>query len=299
LAAKDVTVVLCGQGGDELFAGYQTFDLLLNFLDRDKKWDRLPSTFRNALFGLYTTIPGQLKKFPLAESIDRFLFWYGSFIKKYSTLRMELTEKEKRQLYSNLLSQQLNGTDSHTIYQRYYDQLAEDVSPINKVSYLDLKVHLGDVLMRDVDVMSMAFSLETRIPLIDHRLVEFVATIPPELKLKNGQKKYIFIEAIKDLLPQEVLDRPKLGFAFPFPIWLRGQLRPLVDFVLSRENIERRGLFNYDMVNRLKQDFYSGKNIRYRKIWGLVILELWLRLARENDHQFFEQLNSKAAILDD
>ncbi len=292
LAARDVTVVLCGQGGDELFAGYQTFDLLLEFMARDRKWERLPTAVRKALVNVYQAMPGRVKKNPWGESIDRFLFWYGSFVKKYSTLRMELTEAEKHQLYSELMRQQLNGTDSHAIYQRYYEQLPAAVDPINRVSYLDLKVHLGDVLMRDVDVMSMAFSLETRIPLIDHKLVEFVATLPPALKLKDGKKKYIFIEAVKDLLPPEVLTRRKLGFAFPFPIWLKNELRPLVDFVLSKEVIERRGLFDFDSVNRLKQDFYSGKNLRYRKIWGLVILELWLRLVQEGDHQFFERLNA-------
>jgi len=292
LAAQEVTVVLCGQGGDELFAGYQTFDLLLSFLKREQQWQKIPLLLRKAFVALYSAIPCNLKTFPATESIDRFLHWYGSFVRKYGTIRMELTEKEKQELYSGILRERLHGADSHTIYQHYYGRLDERADPINKVSYLDLKTHLGDVLMRDVDVMSMAFSLETRIPLIDHKLVEFVATIPPELKLRNGQKKFIFLEAMKYLLPEEVLKRPKLGFAFPLSIWLRHQLRPLVDFVLSREHVEQRGFFHYEIVNRIKQEFYSGRDINYRRVWGFVILELWLRLVQENDHSFFEHLNS-------
>lgn len=295
MAAKDVTVVLCGQGGDELFAGYSTFDLLLKFIKRDKHWEKIPLPFRKMFILLYSSIPNNLKKNSLAESIDRFLYWYNSFVRKYGTLRMELTENEKHKLYSDMIRENLSGVSSNTIYQQYYESIGHGVDTINKVTYLDLKTHLGDVLMRDVDVMSMAFSLETRIPLIDHKLVEFTATIPTDLKLYNGQKKYIFTESMKYLLPEEVLKRPKLGFAFPFAIWLRKELRPLVDYVLSREHVNERGIFNYDYVEHMKQEFYSGKELRYRKVWGLVILELWLRLVHENDHAFFERLNSQIA----
>lgn len=295
LAANDVTVVLCGQGGDELFAGYPTFDLLLKFNERDRKWESVPPAVRKILYSFYSAIPDRWKIFPITKSIDRFLFCFGSFVRKYGSLRMELSEEEKQGLYSDTVKARLAGADSTTIYKNYMDCLDERAGTINQVSYLDLKTHLGDVLMRDVDAMSMAFSLETRIPLIDHKLVEFAATIPPELKLRNGQKKYIFLEAIKELLPDEVLMRPKMGFAFPLSIWLRRELRPLVDFVLSREHVEQRGFFKVDRVERLKQEFYSGKNLNYRRIWGFVILELWLRLVQENDHAFFERLDSTVA----
>ena len=202
-----------------------------------------------------------------------------------------MNEQEKESLYSDFFKEKINGADSHQIYNNYYYNLDEKLDPINKISYLDFKVHLGDVLMRDVDVMSMAFSLETRIPLIDHKLVEFVSTIPPELKMKNGKKKYIFLEAMKYLLPEEVLNRPKLGFAFPLNLWLRNELKPLVEFVLSPEIMKKRGFFNYINVQKLIEDFNKGRELNYRKIWGIIILELWIRLILENNHDFFEQLN--------
>ncbi len=296
LAAKDVTVVLCGQGGDELFAGYRTFDLMLRFLERDKKWEKLPPTIRRLITNFYSIFPEKLKSIPKAQSFDRFLNSYGSFVKKYGNIRLELNEIEKKELYTDFFRSKLNGADSYSVYSQYFNELDEGIDPINKISYLDFKVHLGDVLMRDVDVMSMAFSLETRIPLIDHKLVEFVSTIPPELKLKDGKKKYIFLEAMKHLLPEEVLNRPKLGFAFPLSIWLRKDLKSLVDFVLSPEITAKRGFFNQRKLDQLKEDFYKGKNLNYRKIWGVVVLELWMRLVLEEDHEFFERLKSHVKI---
>ena len=291
LASQDVTVVLCGQGGDELFAGYATFDLMLRFLKRDHYWEKLPFFFRRALENVFLHIPQGVREYDPVYKINKFLDSYGSFVKKYAAIRMELSEQEKNRVYTKTFLEHLNSTTTLTVYDMYYDKIKDQVDPINQISYMDLKTHLGDVLMRDVDVMSMAFSLETRIPLIDHKLVEFVASIPPEFKFRNGQKKYIFIEAMKYLLPEEVIKRPKMGFAFPLSIWLRHELKPLVDFVLSPKYVAERGLFHYHEIERLKKDFYLGRNLNYRKIWGFVVLELWMRLVLENDHHFFQQLD--------
>jgi len=292
LASQDVTVVLCGQGGDELFAGYFTFELMLRFLNRDRYWERVPSFLRQFFVSTFSHVPQAVKDYKIISKIDRFLENYNSFVKKYANMRMELSEREKNRVYTKAFLEHLNSVDTLAIYDMYYNRIDNHPDPINQVSYMDLKTHLGDVLMRDVDVMSMAFSLETRIPLIDHKLVEFVTSIPPEYKLRNGRKKYIFIETIRDLLPDEVIKRPKLGFAFPLSIWLRGDLRPLVDFVLSKKVITERGFFHYDEIKKLKREFYFGKNLNYRKVWGFVVLELWMRLVVENDHDFFQQLDT-------
>lgn len=287
LAAKDVTVVLCGQGGDELFAGYNSFLLLDKFMQRDARWSQLPLFLRKSIAGTVRMLPGS---FSPVQKMDRFLRDYGSFINKYARIRMELYEEEKTRFYSDSFKARLNGADTMRIYQNYIDRIPPGVEAINKVSYLDLKTHLGDILMRDVDVMSMAFSLETRVPLIDHKLVEYASNIPAEWKLKNGITKYILIESVRDLLPAEVVNRKKLGFNFPLAIWLRNELYPLVDFVLSREVIEERGIFDYREVEKLKQTFLT-EDITYRRIWGLVLLELWLRCVHDNDQDFLNKLN--------
>ncbi len=292
LAANDVTVVLCGQGGDELFAGYRTFDLMQLFNRRDQKWEQIPIPLRKLLINGYNLIPSNLKRMEVSQKIDRFLHTYGSFVNKFGVIRMEMYEQDKHRIYSDYFKNQLNGADTHNYYQKYCDSLRSDVEECDIISYLELKMHLGDILMRDVDVMSMAFSLETRIPLIDYKLVEFATTIPGNLKMKDNLKKYILIESMKGLLPEEVVNRKKRGFAFPFNIWLRNQLKPLVNFVLSEENINNRGFFKYSQVEQLKQHFFKNEAITYRKVWGLIILELWIRLTLENDYEYFDQLKS-------
>ncbi len=286
LAAEDVTVVLCGQGGDELFAGYNSFALLDKFMQRDAKWEQLPMFLRKSIASSIRALPSHISP---VQKMDRFLNDYGSFLNKYARIRMELYEEEKRKFYSSAFTDQLNGANTMAIYQDYLDRIGSDVAPLNKVSYLDLKTHLGDILMRDVDVMSMAFSLETRVPLVDHVLVEYASNVPTDLKLRNGITKYILIESVRDLLPAEVINRKKLGFNLPFAIWLRNELYPLVDFVLSREVVEARGIFDYQEIEKLKRLFLT-EDITYRRVWGLVILELWLRCVHDNDTQFLDKV---------
>ena len=280
LAARDLTVVLSGQGGDELFAGYNSFKLLEKFVQRDEKWEKLPPLLRKAVAGA-------------VQKAGRFLDEHGSFIKKYARIRMEMYEEEKRAFYSKAFSDQLNGADTFKVYEDHLVRAGQPAEYLNKVSYLDLKTHLGDILMRDVDAMSMAFSLETRVPLIDHKLVEFANTVPPHLKLHNGTTKYILIESVRDLLPDEVINRPKLGFNFPFAVWLRRELFPLVDYVLSREVVEARGIFNYAEMARLKHEFLNS-DMTYRRVWGIVLLELWLRHVFDEDHGFVEKVQDLA-----
>ena len=291
LAAKDVTVVQCGQGGDELFAGYFTFDLIEKYFKRDMIWDKVPSLLQKTILATHSVISNHFKDIEINESFKKFISAYGSFSRKYAHIRMELEEKEKLKTYTSFFKRKINGMDTLKVYDRYDEAFGKSKNLIDKVSYFDLKTHLGDVLMRDVDAMSMAFSLETRIPLIDHKLVEFVATVPPYLKMRNGKKKYIFIEALKDLLPEEIRTRKKRGFAFPLRLWLRKDLKPVLEFILSKENIERRGFFKYEEIEKLKQNYYSWKAPNYRKVWGFAILEMWIRSAIENDKQFFKDLH--------
>ena len=291
LAAQDVTVVQCGQGGDELFAGYFTFDVIEKYFKRDQAWDKIPPFLRKAIVGTHSKLSPLFKNLSVSASFDNFLNAYGSFSRKYAKIRMELDETEKLRTYTDLFRDRIGDLDTINIYDKYDEAFGSGKDIINKVSYFDLKTHLGDVLMRDVDTMSMAFSLETRIPLIDHKLVEFVAKMPTSLKMKNGTKKYIFINAMRDLLPEEVVTRKKRGFAFPLRLWLRRELKPLLEFVLSKENIESRGLFKNEEIQKLKKNYYDWKAPNYRKVWGYAVLEMWMRSNIDKDKSFFKELH--------
>jgi len=292
-AVKDVKVVLSGQGGDEFFAGYNSFELIPRFMDREEIWHRIPPFCRRIVEWMNMKIPTAIGPRSWRKSLDRLIHYDGSFVRKYGIVRMDLNELEKRCLYSESTRRAMGSADTECYYQGIYDSIPASTDVINRISYMDLKTLLEPVYFRDMDVMSMAFSLETRVPLSDHVLAEYAATIPPHLKLKGGRKKSILIEAVKDLLPEEIIHRPKMGFALPFPIWLRRQLRPLVEQVLSPAVVKERGWFRPEAVERIKQSFLSGRDLNYRKVWSLVILELWLRLVHEGDTGFFDRLDAQ------
>jgi asparagine synthase (glutamine-hydrolysing) len=138
---------------------------------------------------------------------------------------------------------------------------------------------MAHMLLRDTDTMSMANSLEIRVPLIDYTVVEFVAQkIPSYLKRKNGMTKHLLIQSCRDILPDEVIFRKKRGFEFPMRNWLRNELRNVVEDCLSKNSIEKRGIFDYVETERLKKRFYAvHPRVPYLKIWIPVVLELWCR----------------------
>jgi asparagine synthase (glutamine-hydrolysing) len=159
-----------------------------------------------------------------------------------------------------------------------------DADVISQVSYLELNAYLSDTLLRDVDVMSMAHSLEVRVPLLDHKLVEYIATIPSNLKLNGTKTKYIFKESIKDLVPMEILLRKKMGFGFPMGIWMgQDRLRRVVDDCLSKKSVEKRGMLRYEEVIKVYTAFYHHGELPtqayqiYQRVWLLTVLELWCR----------------------
>src|SRR5207244_3038006 len=147
---------------------------------------------------------------------------------------------------------------------------------LSALQYMDTKNYLPNDILTKVDRMSMAHSIETRVPLLDHKLVEFAATIPPELKLRGNTTKYILKKAMEGILPDEILHRPKRGFAIPLGRWFRGQLSTYVrDLLLSRSSLER-GLFRQSYIEQLIQMNNRGRPLDLQ-LWTLITFELWCR----------------------
>jgi asparagine synthase (glutamine-hydrolysing) len=149
---------------------------------------------------------------------------------------------------------------------------------LDRILYLDTKTYLCDDLLFMGDKMSMANSLELREPLCDYRLLELSASIPYDLKMKGCNLKYLMKEAVKGLLPEEVLKAKKHGFMIPIGSWLKNELKPLTLELLSEANVKKRGYFNYDYIRYSLNRHYQGKQNLDDLIWALLILEIWHRV---------------------
>lgn len=262
--AKHVKVALSGLGGDELFAGYPQYRLFQRADQAAWLWKQMPRTARAVARDL-----------PI-ESVQRAIPWLeGDIMERYSRVRVLFSEEERQRLYSpstragmgevspslHHLGQLLNPTDAATLAQ---------------LTRLELRGYMTHTLLRDTDVMSMAHSLEARVPLIDHKLVEFAVRIPAEMKLRGRRSKWVFAEALRDLVPAEVIRRPKRGFEMPVAAWMRAELRPMLEDVFSTESIRARGLFEPQPLRTIYEDFQAGHG-PYMRAWAFAALELWMR----------------------
>jgi asparagine synthase (glutamine-hydrolysing) len=269
--ARHVKVALSGLGGDELFAGYPQFKLFQKTDQIRRVWGKLPRLARIVAQGL-TTLGG------VSERVDPWL--EGDLLDRYRRVRILFDEEAKLALYKPETMLALVAPETSLDYLSRYLHPVETDSLV-RLARLELSHYMAHTLLRDTDAMSMAHSLEVRVPLIDHKLVEFAVQIPPSLKLRGGQSKWIFIQSLRDVLPPEVITRPKRGFEMPVGAWMRGELREVVEEILSPETVERRGLFRPEQVSAVYQSFLDGK-APYLRPWALVVLELWLRQFVDN-----------------
>ncbi|HLB47451.1 MAG TPA: asparagine synthase (glutamine-hydrolyzing) [Anaerolineales bacterium] len=270
--ARHVKVALSGLGGDELFAGYPQFKLLKQAAGYDPLWHSLPNPVRAFLAVGARTVSDVTHRPAFGGAIA---FADDDFLGRYGRTRILYGEDAKGRLLSPHVRGELGNAPTA---RKLLEGWVRDDEPnvIDRVTRLELKNYMAHTLLRDTDAMSMAHSLEVRVPLIDHKLVEFVTTVPADLKLRNGQGKYLLTSALADILPPAVVSRRKQGFEMPVAAWMRGPLRPALDEALCLESIERRGLFNAAEVQRLYQTFLQGEG-PYMRVWALATLELWMR----------------------
>ena len=160
--------------------------------------------------------------------------------------------------------------------------LKRKLSVTEAQALFDLNYYLKDDLLVKVDRASMKYSLETRTPFLDYRVVEFALNLNENLKLKNGTAKYLLKELLYDYVPREYFDRPKQGFAIPLKHWLKNELKHLVDFYLSKEMIEQHGVIKFPAVKKLLQRFNNGEEYLYNRLWTLIILHQWLEKEKHN-----------------
>lgn len=276
-ARKTVTVLLSGVGGDELFAGYRKH--IAHGLAQ--QYQRIPALLRhNLIEPLVLALPAMrgtsakgyvrlAKKMARSGSLssrDRFLM--------DSTY---ITENQKAALYQASTRKHINGDHPWSRHNYYFEQV-EGADFLNQMLYLDTKAFMVSLNLNYNDKMSMASSVEVRVPFLDWELAEWVAwNVPPNLKLHKKTTKHILREAMRPLLPPEVLEQKKAGFGAPADYWLANDLREMVDDLLGEGRIKERGLFNATAVRRLVEEHRAGREDWSLQVWQFLTLELWMQ----------------------
>jgi asparagine synthase (glutamine-hydrolysing) len=268
LARKTVTVALSGDGGDESFGGYSRYRW---HVSEEGVRSRLPSPLRRTAFGLL----GRL--YPRADwAKATFEALARDSLEAYFHSVSFLRDALRRELFSQRLRSELQGYTALEVLRRHAARAPSD-HPLSLVQYLDFKTYLVGDINTKVDRASMAHSLEVREPLMDHPLVEWMSSLPPSLKLRGREGKFLLKKAFEPFLPAEILYRPKMGFAVPLARWFRGPLRqPLRNAVLGPVLAET-GWFNAACLRRLVEDHQAGRHDYSQPLWTLLMFESFLR----------------------
>jgi asparagine synthase (glutamine-hydrolysing) len=271
MTKQNVTVALSGDGGDENFAGYTRYHSA-----------EVENYFR--------AIPGWLRKIVLRPILNNF----SSLVRGYNFLEnLNLSSESamantffcfdetfKKKLFSDSMKRELSHYESFSVIGRYFEECDSD-DLITRLQYVDLRTYLPEDILMKVDKMSMAHSLEVRAPYLDHQLVEFAFSIPSFYKLRNGKGKYILKKMFSALLPREILNRRKAGFAVPIDFWFRGKLKGLMELVLFERRTTERGYFDPSFIHwlwdRYQEHPFYQINLSHH-LWALFVFEIWHRI---------------------
>ncbi|MFT4940011.1 MAG: asparagine synthase (glutamine-hydrolyzing) [Paraglaciecola sp.] len=270
LAREKVTVALSGDGPDELLAGYRRYKM---FMGEQKVRKYIPEFARKAIFK------------PLGHLYPK-MDWAPQFLRAKATfqsLALNMVDGycqgvsfikpwQRSQLYSNDFKAKLGGYDAVEVFRNHAKNF-DGKDPLSLLQYLDIKTYLvGDILTK-VDRASMAHSLEVRVPFLDHKFVEWTASVPAEYRLRSGEGKYLLKKAMEAHLPPDIMYRKKMGFRIPLEHWFRNDLKDVVKQRLLSEHMADSGLFNMDYINRLVSEHQSGVSEHSAALWSLLMFE--------------------------
>ena len=274
LARKRVTVALSGDGGDENFAGYRRYRMMMG---EHAVRSKIPDGLRQPVFGLLGALypkadwaPRVLRAKTTFESLARDLV--GGYFHGVSLL----SDRARHQLLSERLRRELQGYRAEDTMREHAQQAPTD-DPLSLIQYLDFKTYLpGDILTK-VDRASMAHALEVRVPLLDHKFVEFAASVPSSAKLHQGQGKHILKRSLEPMLSQDVLYRKKMGFSIPLGSWLRGPLHDQLRQAILNPALLDTGYFNPDYLRKMADEHRAGTQDHSVGLWTVLMFDAFLR----------------------
>ena len=270
---KYVTVALSGLGGDELAAGYERY-LGMSIL---KYFQLIPESLRSKVFeNIIDRLPDSKNGLPWIDRVKRFGKISGlSFIDSYLSISAKMNASDKQALFTEDVSARLHGHLDPSALFRRYDLEAGDACELNRMLYIDMNTYMVDELLVLSDRMSMAHSLELRVPYLDHLLVEHFAKVDPALKLHGFTKKYLLKKIAERYYPKSFIYRKKVGFSTPLVLWLRGELKGYMLHILNRKSVMRTGIINPDAVERYVHDHLGLKRNYDMRLWALMMFMLW------------------------
>jgi len=265
LISKHVKVALSGDGADELFGSY---------FPHRTAWPlqilRDNGCVITGLSGDALAVLGDYKDEP--DVLAKLLAAGGE-----TEARMQqylCDDFSKREIYSPMMRAATENVSTADIVAQILSNSGSD-DPLNRILYLDFHTLLSDQVLPFVDRLSMAHSVEVRPPFLDHQLIEFAASLPGRFKIKNGRVKHILKEALRPLLPKDLIDRPKEGFVMPVNDWLKGRLWSILQDALSPANLNAHGLFDPDKVTDMINDHSTGHGNHANRLWNLFMFQLW------------------------
>ncbi|PXX42801.1 asparagine synthase (glutamine-hydrolyzing) [Aquitalea magnusonii] len=282
MARQHVTVALSGDGGDEIFGGYN------RYLLADRLWGRLrhlPPTVASAMSRCLTAMPEE--RWDAFYQVMSFLlpqrFQVAQFGNKLHKLAEIMQCGSPEALYQGLVSQWqhpeqlvLNGSETPGLFARMGAGTSTD-GFVPWMMAMDTMTYMADDILVKVDRAAMAASLESRVPMLDHRVVEFAWRLPHSMKVSDGQGKWILRQLLYKHVPKNLIERPKQGFAIPVAAWLRGHLRPWAEDLLSEQRLRRDGYFNVDLVRKKWEEHVSGRRNWQAQLWCVLAFNSWLQ----------------------
>ena len=271
---EKVTVALSGDGGDELFAGYDRYQAVL----LASQIDRLPGFVRTICgWPLWQKLPARVEQKSFRRRVKRFLAGMAESPERRYLRWIGIFDNDARsRLYSPEFAAKLNRFDSAEFLLEAY-QLCPDRDFITRTTAVDMQTYLPCDILTKVDIASMAASLEARSPFLDHHVAELAARMPLDLKFERGRGKKILVDTFHDLLPASIQTRKKMGFGVPIDHWFRGELRSLVEESLLSPQSLARGYFNPQVIREMVDQHTSGQFDHSYRLWNLMVLEHWHR----------------------